>query len=64
MYTLFYDIKQAYDSVQASVLVRALHRLRMPHAFVDLIADSLTGLQSCVRTAYGVSQPFDVFFFF
>ena len=60
MYTLFYDIKQAYDSVQASVLVRALHRLRMPHAFVDLIADSLTGLQSCVRTAYGVSQPFDV----
>ena len=60
MYALFYDIKQAYDSVQVSVLVRALHRLRMPHAFVDLIADSLTGLQSCVRTAYGVSQLFEV----
>ena len=34
LYTLFYDIKQAYDSVQTSVLVRALHRLRMPAAFV------------------------------
>ena len=56
LYTLFYDIKQAYDSVQRDVLVRALHRLRMPRAFVELIADSLTGLSSCVRTAYGVSR--------
>ena len=60
LYTLFYDIKQAYDSVQVEVLVRAMHRLRMPHAFVDLIADSLTGLTSCVRTAFGVSQLFEV----
>ena len=60
LYTLLYDIKQAYDSVQASVLVRAMHRLRMPHAFVELVADSLRGLTSCVRTAFGLSQPFDV----
>ena len=60
LYTLFYDIRQAYDSVQSPVLTRALRRLRMPSAFVGLIADSLSGLSSCVRTAYGVSGPFEV----
>ena len=60
LYTLFYDIKQAYDSVQAEVLVRALHRIHLPASFVGLIAHSLTGLTSCVRTVYGPSRFFDV----
>lgn len=60
LHTLLYDIKQAYDSVQTSVLVRALHRLRLPPAFVSLIADSLTGLSSCVRTAFGFTRIFAV----
>ena len=59
-YTLFYDITQAYDCVQADVLARALHRLRMPAAFVSLTTCSLTGLSSRVRTAYGLSAPFPV----
>ena len=60
LYTLFYDIKQAYDSVQVDVLVRAMKRLHMPGAFVRLVEDSLTGLTSCVRTAFGLSRLFDV----
>ena len=60
LYTLFYDIAQAYDSVQRDVLVRAMRRLRMPDSFVELVADSLTDLSSCVRTAYGVSRRFEV----
>ena len=60
LHTLFYDIRQAYDSVQSPVLTRAMQRLRMPPAFVALIADSLSGLSSCVRTAYAVSDPFEV----
>ena len=60
LYTLFYDIAQAYDSVQRSVLLRAMRRLHMPPSFIDLIEDSLTGLTSCVRTAYGVTKHFDV----
>jgi ribonuclease HI len=60
LHTLFYDIKQAYDSVQVSVLVRALHRLRLPAAFVSLIEDSLTGLTSCIRTAFGFTRTFAV----
>jgi exonuclease III/ribonuclease HI len=60
LYTVFYDIKQAYDSVQASVLVRAMKRLHMPAAFICLIEDSLTGLTSCVRTAFGLTRLFDV----
>lgn len=60
LYTLFYDIKQAYDSVQGDVLVRALNRIHLPPAFVELIRDSLRGLSSCVRTAYGESSSFPV----
>ena len=59
-YTLFYDIAQAYDSVQRDVLVRAMRRLHMPESFIRLVSDSLTGLSSCVRTAYGVSRRFEV----
>ena len=59
-YTLLYDIRQAYDSVQVDVLQRALLRLRMPAAFVSLVVDSLTGLSSCMRTAYGLSRTFAV----
>ena len=60
LHTLLYDIKQAYDSVQTGVLMRALHRLRLPPAFVSLIEDSLTGLSSCVRTAFGFTRTFAV----
>jgi len=60
LYTLFYDIAQAYDSVQRDVLLRAMRRLRIPLSFITLIEDSLTGLSSCVRTAYSVSRRFDV----
>jgi hypothetical protein len=37
-----------------------MRRLRMPASFVGLLWDSLTGLTSCVRWAYGVPQHFDV----
>lgn len=57
---LFYDIQQAYDSVQKHVLQRAMRRLRMPQSFIDLVVDSLTGLTSCVRTPYGHSRSFHV----
>ena len=60
LYTLFYDIKQAYDSVQAGVMVRALHRINLPLSFINLIHDSLTGLSSCIRTAYGITRHFPV----
>jgi hypothetical protein len=60
LHTIFYDIKQAYDCVQVEVLVRAMHRLSMPASFIDLIANSLTGLSSCIRTMYGLSRSFPV----
>jgi exonuclease III len=60
LYTLFYDIKQAYDSVETDVLLRALLRLHLPSSFIALIANSLTGLTSHVRTLYGVSRSFQV----
>ena len=58
MYSIFYDIKQAYDSVQTNVLARALHRLHIPPSFITLIQSSLTGLTSRIRTLYGLSDPF------
>ena len=60
LHTLFYDIKQAYDSVQKDVMLRALRRLRLPESFVHLVGDSLSGLSSCVRTPYGLTRNFDV----
>lgn len=60
LHTLLYDIKQAYDSVQTHVLVRAMQRLRMPQAFIDLITASLSDLTSCVRTVYGHTRSFAV----
>jgi exonuclease III/ribonuclease HI len=60
LYTLLYDIKQAYDSVQVNVLVRALHRIRLPTSFVNLVESSLTNLTSCIRTPYGTTQTFPV----
>jgi hypothetical protein len=60
LYLLFYDIKQAYDSVQVGVLARAMRRIRLPPAFIQLVVDSLTGLTSCVRTVYGLTRSFSV----
>ena len=60
LYTIFYDIKQAYDSVQTSVLKQAMRRLRLPACFINLIVDSLTNLSSCIRTAYGLTRRFSV----
>jgi ribonuclease HI len=60
LYTIFYDIKQAYDSVQSDVLVRAMRRLHMPVSFISFVESSLTGLTSCVRSMYGHSRSFRV----
>lgn len=59
LHTLFYDI-QAYDSVQKDVMLRALRRIHLPESFVQLVADSLSGLTSCIRTPYGLTRSFDV----
>ena len=60
LFTLFYDIQQAYDSVQLTALIRSLTRIRLPASFIALIADSLTGLSSAILTSYGLTQSFPV----
>jgi exonuclease III/ribonuclease HI len=60
LHTIFYDIKQAYDSVQSYMLARAMRRLRMPDSFIHLVCNSLSQLMSRVRTCYGVSRSFKV----
>jgi hypothetical protein len=59
-FNIFYDIAGAYDSVPHVAIIRALRRLSIPESFVALIADSLSGLQSCVRTPYGNTGFFNV----
>jgi len=60
LYTIFYDIKQAYDSVQTDVLIRSLRRIGLPETFISLIKDSLSDLASCIRTTYGLTRSFAV----
>jgi exonuclease III len=59
-FNLFYDIKAAYDSVRKKDLLRALHRIYLPDAFIQLVDDSLSDLTSCVRTVYGMTDEFEV----
>ena len=59
-FTLFYDIKAAYDSVRKRDLIRSLHRISLPQDFIDLVEDSLSGLTSRIRTVYGPTAEFAV----
>jgi ribonuclease HI len=59
-FALFYDIAKAYDAVDHSRLLLSLRRINLPESFVEFVADSLSGLQSRVRTAYGLSGPLPV----
>ena len=59
-YNLFYDIAAAYDSVRHDDLLRALARLHLPNAFLIFVKDSLSDLESCVRTDYGLTAKFSV----
>ena len=59
-FNLFYDLAAAYDTVRRVPLLRALRRLCLPDTFVALVSDSLLGLQSCVRTAYGYTKDFPI----
>ena len=61
-FSLFYDIKQAYDTVRHDDITLALQRLRMPVAFVEFVADSLRDVTSCVRTPHGRTADFPVTF--
>jgi hypothetical protein len=60
LYTIFYDIAQAYDSVEREPLERAMKRLNLPEPFVRLVISSLSGLTSCIRTVHGLSRQFAV----
>ena len=60
LFAILYVFRAAYDSVRHDDLIAACVRLRLPPAFVAFVSDSLTGLRSCVRTAYGNTADFDV----
>jgi len=59
-FNLFYDIRAAFDSVRKPDLLRALRRINMPDAFIQLVDDSLSDLTSSVRTVYGLTAEFAV----
>ena len=59
-YDTFYDIRQAYDTVGHVDVVRSLQRLLLPPLFVQLVRDTLIGLTSAVRSAYGMTAVFMV----
>ena len=59
-YSMFYDIRAAYDSVRHDDLIMSLQRIGLPKRFIQFARDSLTGLTSVVRTAFGNTAPFDV----
>ena len=57
---VFYDVSQAFDSLEHADIVGALSRLCLPAEFVSWVQDSLRGVRAQVRTAFGLGPTFAV----
>ena len=55
-----YDQAKAYDSVQGYSIRASLERFNMPESFISYVLSGLQGATSCVRTAGGLTKPFNV----
>jgi hypothetical protein len=60
LFCVSYDLSKAYDSVQEYSLRATLERFEFPESAITYIVSSLWSSTSCVMTAAGPSEPFDV----
>jgi hypothetical protein len=60
LFVMLYDQRKAYDSVQWYALRDALRRCALPEDFIEYVQNSLRGARARVRTAGGLTAPFDI----
>lgn len=60
LYAVAYDLEKAYDSVQLYSIIAALERFNLPSGFVNFVRNGLFNAQSCFKTPYGLTKPFQL----
>ncbi len=60
LYVVSYDQSTAYDSVQAYSIKASLERFGFPELFIQYVLSGLSGATSRVRTAGGLTAPFEL----
>ena len=62
LWAYFEDKSKAFDTVPHHIMHRALQRLHLPPAFVELYCDSILADRSaCVITEYGLTDPITMY---
>src|SRR5581483_9619124 len=60
LFTLLYDQRKAFDSVQQYTIEASLRRFNMPDNFIEYVCSGLLNATSCVMTKDGPTQFFDI----
>src|SRR5215213_437953 len=60
IWVLFQDLSKAYDRVNIFMLRKAMQRLKLPLAFIDLIENIFTERQNSVFTEVGLTDPYEM----
>ena len=60
MYTVLYDITQAYDKIPWRTIAYCLHRLHIPFQFIKLVINILKAPTARLRTELGDTEPVSI----
>ena len=60
IWMLFQDLSKAYDRVNIFMLKKAMQRLKLPIAFIDLIENIFIERKNRVFTEVGLTDPYDM----
>ena len=58
LWILFQDMSKAYDRVNRKLLFKALERIRIPAAFINLLKDALENRSNKILTAVGDTEEY------
>ena len=58
LWILFQDMSKAYDRVNRKLLFKALERIRIPTAFINLLKDALENRSNKILTAVGDTEEY------
>jgi len=60
LWILFQDLSKAYDRVNAHMLKKAMERIKIPGACINLILNLFSNRKNRVITHHGITDPYDV----
>jgi ribonuclease HI len=60
LWLLFQDIRRAFDSVDSSMLIKSMERIRIPENIIKIIEDIAMNRMARGITEYGDTEPYEV----